>query len=113
MLEPLKHRLGSARHDDSGIAAPDTARSRRVHHALENALERLATEIRDVRRGWATGIRQDGTTVTLPAASRAATLLCTAGRQSLHRMIIGSDGWTFVMHPLMGVATLDEDPASS
>jgi hypothetical protein len=28
-------------------------------------------------------------------------------------MIIGGDGWTFVMHPLMGVATLDEDPAGS
>jgi hypothetical protein len=26
-------------------------------------------------------------------------------------MIIGGDGWTFVMHPLMGVATLDEDPS--
>jgi hypothetical protein len=28
-------------------------------------------------------------------------------------MIVGGDGWTFVMHPLMGVATLDEDPARS
>ena len=27
--------------------------------------------------------------------------------------IVGGDGWTFVMHPLMGVATLDEDPVSS
>jgi hypothetical protein len=26
-------------------------------------------------------------------------------------MVVGGDGWTFVMHPLMGVATLDEDPA--
>jgi hypothetical protein len=28
-------------------------------------------------------------------------------------MIVGGDGWTFVMHPLMGVATLDEDPAGA
>ena len=82
-------------------------------HALETALERLATEIRDGRRGWATGIRQDGTTVTLPASSGAASLLSTADRQSLRLMIVGGDGWTFVMHPLMGVATLDQDPASS
>jgi len=78
--------------------------------ALETALERLATEIRDGRRGWATGICQDGKTVTLPASAGAAALLGTADRQSLRLMIVGGDGWTFVMHPLMGVATLDEDP---
>jgi hypothetical protein len=78
--------------------------------ALETALERLATEINDGRPGWATGIRQDGRAVTLPASSGAAALLGTADRQSLRLMIVGGDGWTFVMHPLMGVATLDEDP---
>ena len=82
----------------------------RARIALETALERLATELRDGRRGWAAGIRQDGTTVTLPASSGAASLLGTADRQSLRLMIVGGDGWTFVMHPLMGVATLDEDP---
>jgi hypothetical protein len=55
----------------------------RARTALETALERLATEIRDGRRGWATGIRQDGMTVTLPASSGAASLLGTADRQSL------------------------------
>lgn len=82
----------------------------RARTALETALERLAAEIRDGRRGWATGIRQDGTTVALPASSGAASLLSAADRQSLRLMIVGGDGWTFVMHPLMGVATLDEDP---
>jgi hypothetical protein len=85
----------------------------RARTALETALDRLAAEIRDGRRGWATGIRQDGTTVTLPASSGAASLLGTADRQSLRLMIVGGDGWTFVMHPLMGVATLDDDPAVS
>jgi hypothetical protein len=85
----------------------------RARTALETALERLAVEIRDGRRGWATGIRQDGTTATLPASSGAASLLGAADRQSLRLMIVGGDGWTFVMHPLMGVATLDEDPANS
>lgn len=83
----------------------------RARTALETALERLATEIRYGRRGWATGIRQDGTTIMLPASSGAAALLGTADRHSLRLMIVGGDGWTFVMHPLMGVATLDEDPA--
>lgn len=81
--------------------------------ALETALERLASEIREGHRGWAIGIRQDGTTVTLPISSGAATLLGAADRQSLRLMVVGGGGWTFVMHPLMGVATLDEDPAGS
>jgi hypothetical protein len=106
---------------NEGIVAPPEPRpvghawvtGPRARTALETALERLATEIRDGRRGWATGIRQDGTTVTLPASSGAASLLGTADRQSLRLMIVGGDGWTFVMHPLMGVATLDEDPDSS
>jgi hypothetical protein len=85
----------------------------RARTALETALERLANEIREGRRGWATGIRQDGTTITLPASSGAASLLSIADRQSLRLMIVGGDGWTFVMHPRMGVATLDEDPAPS
>jgi hypothetical protein len=85
----------------------------RARTALETALERLATEIRDGRHGWATGIRKDGRTVTLPASSGAASLLSAADRQSLRLMIVGGDGWTFVMHPLMGVATLDEDPVRS
>jgi hypothetical protein len=51
--------------------------------------------------------------VTLPASSGAASLLSTADRPSLRLMIVGGDGWTFVMHLLMGVATLDRDPANS
>jgi hypothetical protein len=84
----------------------------RARTALETALERLAAEIRSGRRGWATGIRQDGKTVTLAASSGAASLLGAADCQALRLMIVGGDGWTFVMHPLMGVATLDDDPAT-
>lgn len=49
----------------------------------------------------------------MPASSGAASLLGAADRQSLRLMIIGGDGWTFVMHPMMGVATLDEDPSQT
>lgn len=74
----------------------------RAHSASETALERFATEIRDGRHVWATGIRQDGMMLSLSASSGAASLLCTADRQSLRLMIVGGDGWTFVIHPVMG-----------
>jgi hypothetical protein len=96
-----------------GLAGYAWVTGKRARTALETALQRLADEIRNGRRGWATGILQDGRTVTLPASSGAASLLSTADRQSLRLMIVGGDGWTFVMHPLMGVATLDDDPAQA
>lgn len=106
--------------DSHAGASPEPRRDRhawvtgsRARTALETALGRLAAEIRDGRRGWATGIRQDGRTVTLAVSSGPASLLGAADRQALRLMILGGDGWTFVMHPLMGVATLDEDPATS
>ena len=98
---------------ESGAGGYAWVTGKRARTALETALERLASEIRNGRRGWATGILQDGRTVTLPASSGAASLLGTADRQSLRLMVVGGDGWTFVMHPLMGVATLDDDPAES
>lgn len=82
----------------------------RARIALETALERLAAEVRDGRPGWAVGIREDGGAVPLSASSGAAALLAAADRKSLRLMIVGGGGWTFVMHPMMGVATLDEDP---
>jgi hypothetical protein len=82
----------------------------RARTALETALERFAIETQNGRRGWATGIRQDGTALTLPTSSGAASMLAAADREALRVMLIGGDGWTFVMHPTMGVATLDEDP---
>ncbi len=94
-----------------GVGGYAWVTGKRARTALETALERLVSEIRGGRRGWATGILQDGRTVTLPASSGAASLLGTADRQSLRLMIVGGDGWTFVMHPMMGVATLDDDPA--
>jgi hypothetical protein len=102
---------GSVARSELGPSGHAWVTGPRARIALETALERLATQIRDGQPGWATGIRQDGKTVTLPASSGAAALLVTADRQSLRLMIVGGDGWTFVMHPLMGVATLDEDPA--
>jgi hypothetical protein len=125
-LDPPKERSRSPAKQPSPVSAQGTVAppelrpighawvtGARARTALETALERLASEVREGRRGWATGIRQDGKTVTLPASSGAASLLGTADRQSLRLMIVGGDGWTFVMHPLMGVATLDEDPNNS
>ena len=76
--------------------------------ALETALERLATEIRDGRQGWATGLRQDGTTVTLPASSGAVSLLGTAGAGRPLILFLErsrDDGYTWPDHHIFGLAS--------
>jgi hypothetical protein len=78
---------------------------------LETALARLADEAVAGRRGWATGIRQDGSSMVLAANASVASLLSIADRQNLRLVLLGGEGWTFVLHPMMGVATLDRDPA--
>lgn len=82
----------------------------RARQALETAMTRVLDETRAGKPSWATGIRQDGTTTSLTATAGAASLMMTADRMSLRIIIVGGDGWTFVLHPQMGVATLDRDP---
>lgn len=77
---------------------------------LETAFERLAAEQRAGTRGWATGIRQDGTSMALPTASGPMALMSAADRHDLRMIVIGGTGWTFMLHPMLGVATLDDDP---
>jgi len=45
--------------------------------------------------------------------SEAASPLGAADCHSLRLMIFGAADWTFLMHPLMGIATLDDDPTQS
>lgn len=81
-----------------------------ARRGLDTAMERLADELHVGHRGWATGIRADGTAMALPTKSGAAHILSIADKDRLLIIVIGGDGWTFVMHPLMGVATIDNNP---
>ena len=93
---------------DRNLAAWATGALART--GLETALARLAGEAAAGRRGWATGMRQDGTAMVLSSTSTVASLLSTADRHDLRLVVLGGEGWTFVLHPMMGVATLDRDP---
>lgn len=82
----------------------------RARVAMETALERLTAEGHNGQRGWINGIRQDGTATVIGANASIASILSTADRMSLRLIIVGGEGWTAILHPQMGVATLDPDP---
>lgn len=85
----------------------DGAEARKV---LEGA---LALALQDDRKGkyvWITGILQNGRATTFRLTSSVSEIITRADRESIRILTIGGDGWTFVMHPAMGIATIERDP---
>lgn len=80
-----------------------------ARRTLDVALEKLTSDRRRGAAVWANGIRQDGTCMTLPTSSVPA-LLSEADRRDMRLVVIAGDGWTCVLHPQLGTATLDLDP---
>lgn len=90
-------------------ASGPTARS-----ALEVALQRVKD---GDGTGWAIAVLGDGATRSLPTLQGASRLLSEADRLNARLVLIGSGAndrsskpFTFVMHPMQGIATLDNDP---
>lgn len=85
----------------------DGADARKV---LEGA---LALAVQDDRKGkyvWITGILQNGRATTFRLTSSVSEIITRADRENIRILTIGGDGWTFVMHPSMGIATIEKDP---
>jgi len=73
----------------------------------------LALALQDNRKGkyvWITGILQNGRATTFRLTSSASEVITRADRENIRILTIGGDGWTFVMHPAMGIATIEKDP---
>lgn len=81
-----------------------------ARQTLDTAMQRMVNEKRAGKNTWITGIKQDGSTSSLSTIIASPMLLSYADRMDLRMIIIGGDGWTFALHPQMGVATLDRDP---
>ena len=80
---------------------------------VEFALSRLSAATRSGKPGWIVAIRQDGKAVPItlaPVQMFAARLLSEATRLDARLMVIGGDGWTAVLHPGEGAATIATDP---
>ena len=74
---------------------------------LDTALEML----KDNRQnGWIMMVRADGTSWRHSTRATAAELLTRADHDKLRLIIIGGNGWTAMMHPSMGIATIERDP---
>ena len=74
---------------------------------LDTALEMLKD---NRQRGWITMVRANGTSWRYSTRATAAELLTRADHEKLRLIIIGGNGWSAIMHPQMGIATIEQDP---
>lgn len=101
---PLSVNAAPAKADSSATAWTTGAQARKT---LDTALEML----KDNRQsGWITMVRTDGTSWRYSTRATAAELLTRADHDKLRLIIIGGNGWTAIMHPQMGIATIEQDP---
>jgi hypothetical protein len=89
---------------------------KKARQVLDVALERHNKERFSGDRSlqnesWIRGIRDNGAPVVLDGMG-APAILAKADRERLKVIVISGQGWSFMMHPLMGIATMEEDPGS-
>ena len=77
---------------------------------LRSALRKLKEEGRNGKKGWISMTRQNGTNFLVKADSEIGRITLLADKENIRIIIIGGNGWTCVMHPMMGVATIEMDP---
>lgn len=76
---------------------------------LEAAIQ-MAKEDRENRSStWITGIRQDGRSHTIRPEATFSEIIGQADREDLRLIILGGKKWTCIMHPAMGIATIEGD----
>jgi len=115
---PLPPRPTPAGASKSASAAPKAdspsgeawATKDRAKDVLTTALLRLQAEHRDGKTGWIKAIRQDGETERLSVQASAAEILLNGDSRNWRLVLIAGDGWTCILHPKAGAATIEIDP---
>ena len=93
--------------ESNGVAWQSGENARKL---FENALELARKDRMAGHQTWMTGLRENGRATWLNERDSVARILAFADRERLRVIIIGGKGWTCIMHPKMGIATIEIDP---
>lgn len=88
-------------------SGPSWSNGPNARKALENAISMIAEDRANGRPSWITGIRQDGRSMTLRSQATFGEIVSAADREDLRLIVLGGETWTCVMHPGMGIATIE------
>jgi len=74
------------------------------------AIDRLTTERMSGKKAWLTIIRDNGSALTVERQMPLSEIIARADRDNIRLITMGGEGWTAIFHPLMGTATIEQDP---
>ncbi|WP_298841619.1 hypothetical protein [uncultured Salinicola sp.] len=58
---------------------------------------------------WITGLRQDGRSLSMRPEATLGEIVSAADREDLRLITIAGRDWTCILHPSMGIATIEHD----
>jgi len=58
---------------------------------------------------WITGLRQDGRSLSMRSEATLGEIVSAADREDLRLITIAGRDWTCILHPSMGIATIEHD----
>lgn len=90
-------------------SGPSWVSGSEARRTLENAIAMIQEDRRQGKEVWITGIQQNGKTCTIRSQASFAEIISQADRESLRLIVLGGDSWTCMMHPEMGIATIEAD----
>lgn len=81
----------------------------KAREALQSAIMMIAEDRQKGKNVWINGIRQDGRQLTIRPQATMGEIVGQADRENLRLIVLGGDEWTCVMHPALGIATIEKD----
>lgn len=93
--------------DDSNVHWKAGKKAKEI---LANALNLAREDRKTGYQTWMTAMRQNGRATWINERDSAEQILARADRENLRVILIGGKGWTCILHPKMGIATIEMDP---
>ena len=107
---PASGGTGSERTDaPSAVSGPAWNTGAAARRTRESAIAMAAEDRRNGAPTWITGLRQDGRAYQMRSDAGLAEIISAADREDLRLITIAGRDWTCVMHPGMGIATIEHD----
>lgn len=93
----------------TGSTGPTWKGGPEARRTLEAAIAMAQEDRREGSKTWITGLRQDGRAMPLRPEATLAEIITAADREDLRLITIAGKQWTCIMHPSMGIATIEHD----
>ena len=103
--QPASESTAPIQNGPSWVSGPEARRT------LESAISMIQEDRIQGKPVWITGVHQNGKPSPIRSQASFAEIISQADREKLRLIVLGGDAWTCIMHPEMGIATIETDAA--